>query len=251
MIASIAFLSGDSLYVNWHRSCQAWGAFEYQNIKVVNNVWGGNYHDEYTQCIYQNKNNQKNMAWLWSWNTAIAGVKAYPSLIYGQKPWYKRSTTKELPVQLSQLQSLVVDFSVMSYHSGSANLLLEAWLTDNNNPQPTDRTSEVAIHLYQQNWPGQGGDLVDTINIDGRNYNVYLNHKMQVPNDSHTWSYISFVNSDDPIQVASINFKKFLEYALTNKMILPSEYLSSLELGNEIDHGAGHFLVKDFTVKIK
>lgn len=247
-----SFIAGDTLYVNWTGSCDDWSSFRYQKIKVVNNVWGKTPEQEqrYSQCVHQSKLNPQSVAWSWSWPVEKVGVKAYPSVIYGKKPWYDYSTTDELPIQLAALDELIVDLEFESQHTGSVNLLLEAWLTDDADPKPYDRTSEIAVHLYQQNWPGQGGEYVETVNIEGDDYAVYLNHKMQVYQDPHVWSYISFVNHGNPIKKKTLNFKKFLDYALEKRMIINSEYLASLELGNEIDKGSGHSVVRKFNVQV-
>jgi hypothetical protein len=246
-------MGGDSLFSNWHQSCQDWTLFSGHDVKVVNNIWGKlpDHHYQHLQCIYQHPTQNDTFAWSWQWSTQAAGVKAYPSLIYGRKPWYNYSTTEKLPVQLYQLESAMIEFSMESNYTNSANILFEAWLTDNPTPKPYDRTSEIAIHFHQQDWPGQGGEYIDTVTLEGHRFEVYLNHNMKVPGDTHTWSYISFVNTESAIKLKTFNFKAFLDYALEKKMIIHSEYLTSFELGNEIDKGSGITHIKTFSVDIK
>jgi hypothetical protein len=247
------FIGGDSLFSNWHQNCQDWTLLSNHEVKVVNNIWGKlpDHHYQHVQCIYQHPTQNKEFAWSWQWPTEASGVKAYPSLIYGRKPWYNYSTTEKLPVQLYNLDAAMIDFEMESHYEGSANILLEAWLTDNPTPKPYDRTSEIAIHFHQKNWPGQGGEYVDTVALEGHTFDVYLNHNMKVPGDSHTWSYISFVNKGAAITRKKLNFSAFLNYALEKKMIIYSEFLTSFELGNEIDKGSGVTHVKKFSVDIK
>jgi len=171
-------------------------------------------------------------------------------LLFDKKPWYQYTTDQKLPIQLSQIKSIDIDFATEHQHSGRVNLLLEAWLTDSAEAMHYDRTSEVAIHLYQANWPAQGGDYFDSVTIDDYQFDVYLNHQMKVPGDQHTWSYISFVNKGQAITKANIDFKKFLDYALEKKMIIPGEFLSSLEIGNEIDTGNGTTKLTKYHVEI-
>ena len=237
----------------WQKNCEAWATFHTDKLKLVNNTWGKIKGHNYPakQCIYQNLQDKNKFAWSWYWDADRYGVKAYPSLVFGKKPWHDKSTDKKLPLQLKQLYHADVEFKVRSQHEGRVNLLLEAWLTNSKEANPQDRTSEIAIHLYQQNWPGQGGDYYSTIRIGQHKFNVYVNHKMKVPNDSHTWSYISFVNTGKPITADKINLSDFLNYALKEKMIIASEYLSSIELGNEIDQGKGITYVDEFYVDIK
>nr|CAA6827933.1 MAG: Unknown protein [uncultured Thiotrichaceae bacterium] len=235
----------------WRQSCQDWSTFRAQGIELNNNTWGKQNTQDYTQCIYQNFERPSYMGWRWEWPEQKPGVKAYPSLMHGYKPWNKHSSTQKLPLQLSELEALDVSFSVETKYKGAVNLLLEAWLTDSPNPTPYDRTSEIAIHLMQNEWPGQGGEYYESVEIDRHQYDVYINHNMTVPGDDHTWSYLSFVNTGKPILDDKINFKTFIDYLLSKKMIIETEYLTSVELGNEIDHGQGESRIEHFDVRIK
>ncbi|MGV6810186.1 MAG: GH12 family glycosyl hydrolase domain-containing protein [bacterium] len=237
----------------WQVRCDAWASFQSNEIKIVNNSWGKIKGHDYPseQCIYQHLQDKNKFAWSWNWDADRYGVKAYPSLVFGKKPWYDESTYTKLPLPLNQLASAEVEFEVEDREQeGRVNLLLEAWLTNSKRAKPYDRTSEIAIHLYQKNWPGQGGEYYSTININQYTFDVYVNHKMKVPNDPHSWSYISFVNTGKPIIAEKIDLNDFLNYALKEKMIIPSEYLSSIELGNEIDQGKGITQVNKFKVNI-
>lgn len=236
----------------WQKKCEAWASFQTDELRIVNNNWGKikghNYPSK--QCIYQNMQDKNKFAWSWYWDADRYGVKSYPSLIFGKKPWSDKSTYEKLPLSLSQLAKAEVEFEVESQYEGRVNLLLEAWLTSSKRAKPYDRTSEIAIHLYQKNWPGQGGEYYSTIKINQYTFDVYINHAMKVPNDSHSWSYISFVNTGKPIMAEKIDLNDFLNYALKEKMIVASEYLSSIELGNEIDQGQGITHVNKFKVDI-
>ncbi|MEZ5449446.1 MAG: hypothetical protein R3E89_10830 [Thiolinea sp.] len=244
----LLLVQSHALHAGWKKSCEDWATFASGDIELNNNTWGRQNEWHYQQCIYQNREQPQRMGWEWKWPQHKEGVKAYPSLMYGHKPWNRQSTTTALPRRLDQLQNIQVNFSTQMQYSGSVNLLLEAWLTDSAKPQPADRTSEIAIHLMQHQWPGQGGDYHDSVVIDGHAFDVYINHHMTVPGDPHTWSYLSFVNTGKPLLRGRINLKAFLDYLLAQGMIVPSEYLTSVELGNEIEYGEGESRVDYFRV---
>lgn len=246
----ILLLPSDSLWLGWLLHCNDWVITKHQTIQLQNNVWGKQNSDDYQQCIAQNVQQPNQFRWRWHWSNDRLGVKAYPSLLYGYKPWVNYSTSPDLPKKLTDVNDIWVKFDVRSQTQGRVNLLLEAWLTDNPNPKPYDRTSEIAIHLMQQNWPGQGGEYVETISLQGHVFKVYLNHQMQVPNDPHTWSYLSFVKQGQPLYQARLNLRPFINYLLDKRFIIKSEYLSSIELGNEIDQGFGDTQIKSFSVHI-
>lgn len=248
VLASLPVLLTQSLapHATWKKSCQDWATFKALQYELSNNTWGKQDIKDYEQCIYQNTANPMQAGWSWRWPKLWNGVKAYPSLMYGYKPWNRHSTTQTLPLQLTELDSLTVNFAAEMEYEGAVNLLLEAWLTDSPDPKPYDRTSEIAIHLMQHQWPGQGGDYYDSVTIDRHTYDVYINHKMKVPGDDHTWSYLSFVNTGRPVLRGEINLKAFVDYLLEKRMIIETEYLTSVELGNEIDHGTGHSRIHYF-----
>lgn len=251
ILISILLLRSDSLWLEWVLNCKDWAVLEQKKLHLQNNIWGKNAEDQHTQCIAQHPEKLGSFRWLWDWETETFGVKAYPSILYGHKPWAKHSTSSSLPKRLTELSHAVVDFKIDTKANGRANILLEAWLTDDADPQAYDRTSELAIHLMQQNWPGQGGEYVETITISGYTFNVYLNHEMKVPRDPHTWSYLSFVKQGTPLLHGSLDLRLFIDYLLRKRFIVDSEYLVSIELGNEIDQGAGQTEVDYFHVNIE
>ena len=67
--------------------------------------------------------------WTWDWLDFIGGVKAYPEIIFGQKPG-TQSTTPELPRPVNQISSLVMRYDITSTSSGTANLAFDIWLTN-------------------------------------------------------------------------------------------------------------------------
>jgi len=234
--------------------CRDWASLTLGSYEINNNVWGkGNMHG-YSQCIFSRINVSKDTpdsyGWYWNWPVTGDGVKAYPSVLYGRKPWNAYSTTSKLPVAIKKLKQLNVSYKVKEEHSGAVNLLLEAWITNNINSKPNDRVGELAIQLYQKNWPGQAGKFVASIKIDNIPYDFYIDKAITVPGDAITWVYYGFVYTGEPILSQKVNMMHFINYLVKHDYLSNKHFVASVELGNEIDHGKGKTVVEQFSVQL-
>ena len=233
--------------------CTAWAKISLGNYEISNNIWGkGNIHN-YSQCIFGALNprsgHPEKMGWSWNWPKMTAGVKAYPAILYGRKPWNDYPTTSHLPQAISQLKHLTVSYKVKTVSSGAVNLLLESWITRNKKSTPTDRVGELAIQLYQENWPGQAGKYVESIVINGISFDFYLEKEMRVPGDTHTWVYYGFVHKGAPVLQAKLDIINFVKYLVSHGYVDRKHYIATVELGNEVDHGKGRTEIKYFSVQ--
>ena len=234
--------------------CTDWAKILLGEYEISNNIWGkGNIHD-YSQCIFGVMNPRsglpENMGWTWSWPASVVGVKAYPSILYGRKPWNDFSTTSHLPQTINQLKRLTVSFKLKTEDRGAVNLLLESWITKIFMASPEDRVGELAIQFYQKNWPGQAGKYIESIEIDGISFDFYIDKKMRVPGDTHTWAYYGFVHKGTPVLQAKIDVMQFISYLVRHGYVEQNHYIATVELGNEIDHGAGKTLIEHFSVQV-
>ena len=235
--------------------CTDWAKHTLGKYEITNNVWGkGNIHD-YSQCIYGALNPQSDLpqriGWSWNWPNTAEGVKAYPSILYGKKPWNDYSTTSRLPRAINQLSYLNVSFEVNSSSNGAVNLLLESWVTKTAKATPGERVGEVAIQLYQKNWPGQAGRFIESVVIDNIAYDFYIEKTMHVHGDKDTWVYYGFVhNGEAVLQVKTLDMMKFINYLVKHGYLNRKHYVASVELGNEIDHGEGRTEIKHFSVQV-
>ena len=228
------------------QNCEPWAEISRGEYLLTNNVWGAKDNPDIQQCIGVNN---KGFEWSWDWKGENGNVLAYPSILYGHKPWNEQSTTERLPIQVNQLKKLNVIYKATQKGTGSHNLLLEAWLTRTAIPSDTTRTTELAIHLSQQNWPGMPGKKVDTIVVDRRNYDVFFEPSIDVPGDSHHWAYLGFVYTGKPINSGNIDIIKFVNYSKNKEYISQNHYLASIELGSELVSGSGKTRVETFNVK--
>ena len=87
-----------------------------------------------------------------------------------------------------------------------------------------------------------GGSKVATVNIDNVNFDFYK--------ADWNWTYLAFVIKDN-IDYKTINIHKFVEYLVTNGYIANSEYLASVEFGNEVIQGQGSTKITNFKVVVE
>ncbi len=233
-------------------TCKHWDFIKFDQYEVHNNVWDKRDIKNFEQCIYKDTiSNKQSIGWRWDWPAAKGNIKAYPSILYGLKPWNLESTTPDLPIKLDDIALLKTEFQIDEKSKGGMNLLIDAWITDNNRPQPHNRIAELAIHIYQKQWQGQAGKYIETVLIDGVVYDFYKHDNMTVHGDNHSWDYLGFVHKGKPKFSGNINIKHFTDYLVKNGHLNKNSYLSSIEFGNEITHGQGETRVSHFQVDVK
>lgn len=253
MTIGVAAGASPRLTPGMHTDCKPWATLRLGHYEVNNNVWGRGAIRSYSQCIHRMPESQSatlgNVGWTWKWPRSHDGVKAFPSILFGRKPWNNYSTSPVLPQSIAQLGQLAVSYDITSKSTGAVNLLLESWITRAHKAKQRDRVGELAIHLSQQRWPGQAGRYVETVTLDGIPFDFYIEPKMHVPGDNHTWAYYGFVNKGKPLMRTTIHVEKFVNYLLARGHIRKTHYLASIELGNEVDYGKGRTDVHHFSVK--
>lgn len=234
--------------------CIAWAIISLDEYEISNNIWGKGNINEYSQCVFGKLNpwsrRPEKMGWSWNWPKGTIGVKAFPSILYGYKPWNNYSTTTELPQAINQLKYLTVSYQLESVRNGSVNLLLESWITSTSKPNPSSRVGELAIHLFQDNVPGQAGKFIESVVINGITFDFYIERNMRVPGDKDTWVYYGFVHKGTSILQAKLDMMKFVNYLVSHGYVDRKHYIASIELGNEVDHGKGITKLEHFSVKV-
>ena len=235
--------------------CLDWAKLTVGEYEINNNVWGKRRLQGYSQCIYKtataNNESPQDFGWSWNWPKAFDGVKAYPSVLYGRKPWNTYSTTLDLPRAINQLRHISVSYKLTSESTGAVNLLLESWITRNGKPGPKDRLGELAIQLYQIKWPGQAGNFIEPVVINGIPFDFYVARNTHAPGDNQRWAYYGFVHKAKTILQAKIDIMQFVNFLVKKGYVDSKAYIATVELGNEVDYGKGKTKIEHFSVKIE
>jgi hypothetical protein len=91
------------------------------------------------------------------------------------------------------------------------------------------------------------GSRVDTINLAGNDIGLWKkeNHNAS---DDYEWTYFASVYQSD-LTKGSIDLNHLLSYLVDHGHISPDEYLSGIQLGNEIVSGHGQTLIREYEIR--
>ena len=229
--------SGDS-------SCINWAEFRINEFLISNNVWGKGTETNYEQCIYYKfTNNQLEIGWNWDW-PGNGGVRAYPEIIFGLKPWSSESTSQLLPAQVNNNQ-ITLKYSGTASAIGQWNLAYDIWLTNSITPVPANVTHEIMIWMHKSNSITPAGTNRGTITIGGNNFDLWVNE-----NHNDSWTYIAFV-SDTTRLSATLDLNAFMVYLISNDYISEDLFISGIEFGTEIFEGIGNIKLSEYNVEVQ
>lgn len=219
-------------------------------FRAENNTWGKGSLTGWTQCIGLLANDDGSITARWTWDWPISGgnVKSYPEIIYGQKPGSKTTTT-DLPRQVSGLSELQILYDVTSTHTGGGNLAFDIWLTDSSDPSTWGAppiTHEIMIWLESFGSMAPGGNWKEVVKIDGAPYSVYT-----AKGWGDGWDYVAFVLTEPQVGAGSINLVSFLSYMKSKGLITGEEYVASVEFGNEVTGGKGETHLNRLAISVR
>lgn len=218
--------------------------------RAENNTWGKGTLNGWSQCIGLGTGTGGALVGRWTWNWLDSGgnVKAYPEVIFGQKPG-NPSTSSALPKKISDIGVATVAYDVSSTHTGSGNVAFDIWLTNIQNPSTfavPPITHEIMIWLEDYGGMQLGGTLLEQVTIDGSVYDVFVGESFGAG-----WRYIAFRRAPSPLAVGSLNLVAFLSYIRTKNLATGDEYLASVEFGNEVISGVGETLLNAYAVSVQ
>jgi len=220
------------------------------DYRAENNTWGKGNLSGWSQCIGIGTGADGALAgrWTWDWLNSGSNVKGYPEIIFGQKPG-TTTTTKALPIRISDIGSASIFYDVTSSNTGSGNVAFDLWLTDTPNPSTfgvPPITHEIMIWLDRQGGMGPGGAFSERVSLDGPTYAVFV-----ADHWGDGWKYIAFISAKPALGTGTIDLVSFLSYMREKNLVTGDEYLASIEFGNEVVTGNGETIVKRYTVSIQ
>ena len=226
--------------------CEDWYRQRVGPYWIEHNVWNKQDDAEYQQCVFiKEKDEGFEAGWAWNWPGIRFNVVAYPNIIYGKNPWLS-STVATLPTRIRDINCLQAEFDVIQQGSGKGNLAFDLWITDSESAQPSDITRELMIWLTRKGfWPA--GSRVGTMNLDGHDIGLWKQENFNV-SDEYEWTFLAFVYSSD-LTTGPVDLGALLDYLVDNGHISPDEYLSSIQLGNEIVSGYGQTLIRNYEIR--
>ena len=229
-----------------------WAAVDYApGFVLVNNVWNkGGAQGPYKQTIF--KTDDGAFGWSWDWPKSTAPVVSYPEIIWGDKPWDPaRAPVPGLPFHPGE-KRMIVDFDITLEATGVYDMAFEFWPVKAIPGNEKNIASEVMVWLTWKGLP-PAGQLEGSLDVGGNTFEVYVlrGHGDDSGGSSAKWSYVAIVPKKMPLLKGPIDFGVFVDYLLEKGILQKSEWITGLELGNEVQTGTGKATVRNFKISLK
>lgn len=212
---------------------------------VSNNVWnkGGIGHYRQSVGIRRGPGGTMEAGWAWDWPDKNRAV-AFPELVYGKNPWSQSSSTPKLPVRISDLRSLAVEFEFDHDGDGKRGTALQIWLTCDSAAEVSGISQEIMIWLTSDGIVAKG--FMAEVNLGGVRYaltdDADLGRKLD-------WGYFAFQPATQ-IRKGKLELLAFFEFLASKGLVDKDGYVAAIHLGNEVLSGVGITLVKRYSVEV-
>ena len=236
-------------------ACGDWEELRETNYRYVNNVWNKGRITDYEQCVMRRVvGGEDQYGWRWRWPSTSDDVRAYPEVLFGQRPWDFSSTTTRLPRRLSSIRQLSVDYEVYLTAEGAFNLAFSMWTTSDHPPDPDGILHEIMIWVdWQRFYPGGEDEHVADGEIDGAEFSLYVRQHATDP-ETHPslvgQKFLGFLMHADQFS-GTLNLHAYLKYLVDHGYLPADHYLDEVELGNEVMNGSGELWLKTFEVTVR
>jgi len=240
-----------------HMDCRDFATSSAGPYMVENNTWGSaGVRGPYRQCAgigTLQPDGSVSARWTWQWPAGPSEIKAFPQLIYGQKPGLAPTAGTNLPMRADNISVARSQWSTTSSFTGTGQLTFDLWLTKDAAKRDcfdcTPITHEIMIAFEPYGGYGLRRNPAwyqGEVTIDKNKYKLY-----KADNFGTTgWRFI-VLQSLEPRKAGSIDLKAVLELLKQRALISGAEYLSSVEFGTEPEEGTGDVLVNSFKVDVR
>ena len=239
-------------------SCTDYSEYDTGNGRLANNVWNkqaaGTF--PYTQCLTaKGPLSAKIFGWSWNWPANSGSVFAYPEIVYGWKPWNGgTSNVPTLPIKVSAITTLRFSYDVTVITNGKHNVATSMWLTSNgttsNNVDASHVTTEFMIWSDGYDFQPAGNMAGIYTTLTGTQYEVWFNTSQvdaSGQNLNLKWKYVAY-RAVVPNLAPTIDLKLILKDAVTRGFISSSDYVSNVELGNEVMSSSGQTWINSISL---
>lgn len=217
--------------------CGRWDMLVVANGEYIaqNNIWGATT----AQCI--DVNGVAFTVTRAEHNMSTSGSPAsYPSLFKGCH-WEDCTTTNSgMPIQVSQIQTATIDWNVSLGSGGAWNVTTEAWFKRNSTPGEPDG-AELMIWINHTGSIQPGGSQVGSVNIGGYNWDVWYSRI--------DWNFVTY-KITSPTTSVSLDYKPFIDDAISRGYVQSSWYMMDIEAGFEIWSGGTGLAVNSLSIAV-
>ncbi|MBA4807425.1 hypothetical protein [Brevundimonas sp.] len=216
---------------------------------VLNNVWNPGkmvQGVDYTiASTYTPGAPNADVTFQWSFpftTETFTNIKAFPEIIFGPAPMSggQKSTdvSAVFPVKVSDIGDLILDYSVdYTGNTGGFNVAFDIWLTSVEGGGASTLTNEVMIWVHKGDF-APFGELVGRYVTDDFSASVY-----------HSGTYTAFVLDSD-LKAGQIDLDAMFDYMIGLGIMSEDEFLASVELGAEVQSGAGSLTIDHLDIDL-
>jgi hypothetical protein len=225
--------------------------FEDGFFKCIDNKWGefkvkkGEFYEQY---ILKKENIY---GWTFYPPKRDKGVVGFPEILLGKSPFGGDSTTEKLPVQINKLSTLESSFDVKMYcQPKKYNLVFDLWFTHTKDIKQNNISHELMI-WEDRNIAMPFGTYKKTVKLSSGTYKIYSGYKDKTSENIGVdgWNFTAFVRQERR-RKGEMNLKEVINEMLDLGLINQTDYLCSVEFGNEIYNSVGVSIVYEFIVHL-
>src|SRR5271165_184634 len=232
------------------QTSQDWGSIPFGGgeCAVVNNTWNKEAAGKgFQQSVFVEEISGKTaIGWRWSapWQL-LPNVISQPEIVCGNKPWDPKTRPDGGFPFRAGTKRLTAEFEVNLRAHGVYNMVFSLWgISDVQSPRQSI-THEIMIWTDRAG-QSPAGQHVDSMTVNDATYDVYIEEHQRDASggNANTWTYVAFV-ARKPIFRGPLDISAFIDYLLHRGTLNNTHYLTSLEFGNEVCHGAGVTEIQD------
>lgn len=215
-------------------------------VVLANNTWGRGdlvMGRDYVQTVAYGDSLAEGVRFAWVWPDAAAGVRAFPELYAGRKPWDGPQGGDLLPLPVSvAAEGLTLRYETLWGGDASGfNLALDLWIAGSPGAGPEGVRQEVMVWLKRGEADPAGapvawiraGDVAGLLHL----------------REGHGagWTYLALV-SDRPRPAGEVDLGALLDALAAQGRVAPDSWLLGVELGAEVTGGDGWLTVTEFAL---
>ena len=204
---------------------------------VDNNHWDAlNKNVPHQQCTYTGENL---CGWAWECDPDIpeCGVRAFPEVRIGKKPWDRYISDSRFPAQLATLEQCILSYALAVGAIGMWNLSLDLWIVDQMQKHEAGIIAEVMVRTVDKGGRPAGREVAPGVFIANVSDFGW----------TQPWRCITFVELERGLR-SVIDIAERLKLLVLQGLLNPVHYLSGIELGTELWTGSGYAVVQELNL---
>lgn len=228
--------------------------------RVVNNRWNqaSAGAGDWQQCLIgrPGPGGQQELGWAWRWPTRD-GLYAYPHVLVGLSPWHAApSNDPRFPRRLADTRVLRFTHDFEQLGSGKQNLAADIWITTRAPvpgapPDPSILKAELMVWLHAS--PGLVDPAARPVGealVQGERWPLHVRAGWADASGGSTqrWTLISY-HAPHMRLAGTVDVQALLQDAQARGLLAPGDWVTGVELGNELVSGSGHTWVRQFSVQ--